>query len=278
MNNCKITFLSLLLLLSSSQSFSQIKINLSGEIKIGNEWANNDYNNEISMEAFGLNTIAYRPGAKLSFGDYGASVNYGANVFVGELGTTDTDALQLNGKNGIHFTMGGQGTYEVARFTSGGTSEVRGAVNANSSLYSSDLRLKKNIKTVSNSLQTLKQLRGITYDWKMDKDIELLANLQTITTSDTKYAADLEKSKKEVHDRIKESANQIGFSAQEVQAVLPQLVKTSSDGMLAVNYVSIIPILVEGIKEQQAIIDAQQTEIITLKKDITAIKKKLGIE
>lgn len=132
MENFKITLAFILFLLFSANSISQIKVNLTGEIKIGNEWPNNDYNNEMSIEAFGLNTIAYRPGAKLSFGDYGAAVNWGANVFVGEFGTTDTDALQLNGKYGIHFTTGGQGTYEVARFTSGGTLEVRGAVNANS--------------------------------------------------------------------------------------------------------------------------------------------------
>ena len=82
---------------------------------------------------------------------------------------------------------------------------------------------------------------------------------------------------KEAKDRIKESTDQIGFSAQEVQTVLPQLVKTTSSGMFAVNYVSVIPVLVEGIKEQQAIIDAQAVEIANLKNDIIAIKRKIGM-
>ena len=246
-------------------------------MKIGNEWPNNDYNNEVSIETFGLNTTAFRPGAKISFGDYGSSTNFSANVSVGELGTADSDALQLNGKNGVHITTGGEGTFEVARFTSWGTLEVRGAVNANSSTYSSDERLKKNVKSLLNALQIIKKLRGISYDWKTDKEDALLTSLQAVRTTDDKAARDLEKSKKEAKDRIKESTDQIGFSAQEVQTVLPQLVKTTSNGMLAVNYVSVIPVLVEGIKEQQSIIDAQAVEIENLKKDIIAIKRRIGM-
>ena len=48
-------------------------------------------------------------------------------------------------------------------------------------------------------------------------------------------------------------------------------------GYLAVNYNAIIPVLVEGMKEQQAIIDAQKAEIDALKKDIDLIKKKIGL-
>ena len=126
-------------------------------------------------------------------------------------------------------------------------------------------------------MQIIKKLRGISYDWKTDKEDALLTSLQAVRTTDDKAARDLEKSKKEAKDRIKESTDQIGFSAQEVQTVLPQLVKTTSNGMLAVNYVSVIPVLVEGIKEQQSIIDAQAVEIENLKKDIIAIKRRIGM-
>ncbi len=260
----------------TTKTFSQIKVNSNGEIKIGNEWSNNDYNNEVSIETFGLNMTNYRPGAKMSFGDYGSATNYSANVFISEYGNYDSDALQLNGKGGIFFTTGGQGTYEVARFTSSGELHVRGAVYGSSSIYS-DGRLKKNIKSMTNSLQTIKLLRGVSYDLKTDKDDALLASLQTVRTIDVKSAKDLEKSKKEAQDRIRESTNQIGFIAQEIQTVLPQLVKTNSEGMLSVNYVSVIPLLVEGMKEQQTLIDAQRTEIDNLKQDIITIKRKIGL-
>ncbi len=264
-------------LLFTSNIYSQIKVNSNGEIKIGNEWSNNDYNGEVSIETFGLNMTSYRPGAKMSFGDYGSASSYSANVYIGELGNTDSDALQLNGKNGIHFITGGQGTYEVAQFTSSGDLHVRGTVYGTSSIYS-DMRLKKNVQSVTNSLLTLKQLRGVSYDLKTDKDEALLTNLQNVRTIDDKSAKDLEKSKKEAQDRIRESANQIGFIAQEIQTVLPQLVKTNKEGMLSVNYIGVIPLLVEGVKEQQAVIDAQKVEIENLKKDIIAIKRRIGME
>ncbi|MDZ7878502.1 MAG: tail fiber domain-containing protein [Saprospiraceae bacterium] len=278
MKNVKIsvTFFCIFSFLFVNKTFSQIKVNTTGELKIGNEWPNNDNNNEVSIETFGLNNNAFRPGGKISFGDYGSSANNNANATVGELGTGDSDALQLHGKNGVYITTGGQGNFEVARFNSWGSLEVRGSVIANSSTYSSDERLKKNIKSLLNALQVIKKLRGISYDWKTDKEDELLTSLQSVRTTDDKGARDLEKSKKEAKDRIKESTDQIGFSAQEVQTVLPQLVKTSSIGMLSVNYVSVIPVLVEGIKEQQIIIDAQAVEIENLKKDIIAIKRRIG--
>jgi hypothetical protein len=91
-------------LLTTTKTFSQIRVNANGEIKIGNEWPNNNYSHEVTIEAFGLNMTSFRPGAKFSFGDYGGASNGSANVFMGEYGTYDSDALQLHGKQGIYFT------------------------------------------------------------------------------------------------------------------------------------------------------------------------------
>jgi hypothetical protein len=139
------------------------------------------------------------------------------------------------------------------------------------------------LQPVHYALQTIKRLRGISYDLKTDSEDAILASLQTVRTTDDKGIRDLAKSKKESQDRIRESANQIGFSAQETQTVLPQIVRTYN-GMLSVNYVSVIPVLVEGMKEQQSIIDAQKveidaqkSEIENLKRDILAIKRRIGM-
>jgi peptidoglycan hydrolase CwlO-like protein len=143
--------------------------------------------------------------------------------------------------------------------------------------YFSDLRLKKNVKTVTGALESLKKLRGITYDWKTDKDEATLNSIKDIKTTQEKDLKDLEKFKKDIEKKIVNSTNQIGFGAQEVQLIFPALVKADEEGNLSVNYTGIIPILVEGIKEQQSIIDAQKVEIENLKEDIAAIKKKLGM-
>lgn len=75
----------------------------------------------------------------------------------------------------------------------------------------SDEVLKKNIQTVQNPLDTVQRLRGVTFDWK-----------------ETNNAS-------------------IGVIAQELETVLPQLVKDGEHK--AVNYNGLIGVLIEAIKE-----------------------------
>ena len=278
MKTFKICTITIILALFTFSAFGQIKVVANGKVKMGNERPNNDYNNEVTQEILGLGSDPYRVGSKMSFGDYGSVVNYSSNVTIGEYGNYDSDALQLNGKYGIYLTSGGQGNYNVALFTSSGDLELRGSINSYSSSITSDERLKKNIKPCTNALQSILKLKGITYDFKTDSAEMYLASLRKVKTIDDKSAKDLLLSQKETEDKIKAAANQVGFSAQELQKVLPQLVVTGSNGLLAVNYIGVIPVLVESIKEQQAIIDAQKATIDALQKDILAIKAKLGMK
>jgi len=85
-------------------------------------------------------------------------------------------------------------------------------------IQNSDVRLKKNITRLTNPLAAIKQLNGYAYNWK---------------------------------DESRDSAQQLGLIAQELQKVYPQLVKENSKGELSVNYISLIPVLLEGMKEQQ---------------------------
>ncbi|MFC2089317.1 tail fiber domain-containing protein [Bacteroidota bacterium] len=63
-----------------------------------------------------------------------------------------------------------------------------------------------------------------------------------------------------------ESKNKIGVSADDVEKVLPELVKENKDGLKGVNYDGLIPVMIEAIKDQQAQIEAQQAQIEALKK------------
>lgn len=58
---------------------------------------------------------------------------------------------------------------------------------------------------------------------------------------------------------------QTGFLAQEVMQVLPNSVAVTDDEKYLVNYISIIPVLVGAIQEQNARIDALEKEIKALK-------------
>ena len=63
---------------------------------------------------------------------------------------------------------------------------------------------------------------------------------------------------------------QFGFIAQEVQKILPNIVKEISSETnelkqhLTLDYVSLVPILIQGMKEQQQIIEAMNMRIKTL--------------
>jgi hypothetical protein len=59
----------------------------------------------------------------------------------------------------------------------------------------------------------------------------------------------------------------IGLIAQEVKEVIPELVVEDEEGILGINYIELIPILIQSIKEQQEQIDALKSEIKLLKKD-----------
>ena len=81
----------------------------------------------------------------------------------------------------------------------------------------SDKTLKENIKPIDNALDKVEKLQGVTFDWK-EQDIT----------------------------NLKED---IGFIAQDVQKVLPELVRENKDGKLSLRHQGIIPVLLEAIKE-----------------------------
>ena len=58
-----------------------------------------------------------------------------------------------------------------------------------------------------------------------------------------------------------EEDKRMGFSAQELQKVYPELVKEGSDGYLSIDGTGLIAPLVESIKEQQKKIEELEEKI-----------------
>ena len=108
------------------------------------------------------------------------------------------------------------------RLSAAGTLTVKGDIVAFGN--PSDKRLKENIKPIESALDKVSKLQGVTFDWKKS-DSEL---------------------------NIKED---IGFIAQDVQKVIPELVRENDDGMLSMRHQGIAPILLEAIKELKAEIE-----------------------
>lgn len=86
--------------------------------------------------------------------------------------------------------------------------------------YSSDQKLKTNITQIESALDKVKKLRGVTFDWN-----EL---------AEEKYS---------------KVGREAGVIAQEVEEVLPEVVTTREDGIKAVRYEKLVPLLIEAIKE-----------------------------
>ena len=133
----------------------------------------------------------------------------------------------------------GIGTNEPrAKLTVAGDISGSGTLRMNGDIiayYSSDERLKDNLIPISSASYKITQIGGYEFDWnKESKD----------------YAG---------HD--------VGIIAQEIEKVLPEVVITRQDGYKAVQYEKIIPLLVQGLKEQQE-------EINQLKKDLDEFRNR----
>jgi len=101
--------------------------------------------------------------------------------------------------------------------------------------YSSDISLKDNIRPIESAIFKVKQIRGVTFDWN-------------------------EKSGK----IEQEKGHDVGLIAQEVEKVLPEVIQIREDGIKAIAYEKVVPLLVEAIKEQQTLIEDLSNRIKTL--------------
>ena len=116
-------------------------------------------------------------------------------------------------------------TYKSMKFEQSGVLRVDGSI-----VQTSDARLKENIRKLETPLKKVCSLKGIKFDWKNEKN----------------------------------NKNIIGFIAQEVEKIIPEVVKTSDaladgkegsppvDNPKSVGYAELVPYLVEAIKELTA--------------------------
>ena len=58
-----------------------------------------------------------------------------------------------------------------------------------------------------------------------------------------------------------EPGRHLGLIAQEVEKVIPQVVSADNDGYKAVGYASLIPLLIEAVKELQAEVQRLEQQI-----------------
>ena len=105
------------------------------------------------------------------------------------------------------------------------------ATNDVIAFFGSDERLKENIFTITGSLDILKQINGYYFDWKEMPGIH----------------------ENEGHD--------IGVIAQEIDAVLPEIVTTRDNGYMAVKYEKLVALLIQTNKELLNRVEALEAKI-----------------
>lgn len=152
-----------------------------------------------------------------------------------------TGSLVLNTNNTERFRINSSGNVGIGTNNPTVRLQVAGDIIANSIAGSSDERFKTNIFPIEKPLQKVLQLRGVTFDWKT----------------------------KDYPSRMFSENRALGFIAQEVEQVLPELVQTEKtvEGYKSVQYDKVVALLVEAIKEQQK-------QIIELQQQVQALSKK----
>ncbi len=124
----------------------------------------------------------------------------------------------------------GNGAGDCSSTTTIGTLLTSSSVTSGSFIYSSDRALKTNIQPLTNSLDKVLQLNGVSFNWKSTGE------------------------------------KSIGLIAQDVEKILPELV-SGTEGSKGIVYGNIVALLIEAVKEQQKQIDELKSQIQELKEN-----------
>lgn len=193
-------------------------------LTLGKEWSIEEYEGGLNF---------WRRYPSLNYGNYKLFIDESGRVGIGK--KPSTHKLEVNGSASV------TGSY----------------------LTSSDVRLKSDIKALSNCLDKVRLLTGKSYMKKLTisptKQTEEINKL--VETGKIKKT-EVNKALKEMQENDKRSdRREYGFIAQEVKNIFPDLVFEDSEGYLSINYNGIIPVLVEAIKEQKQIVEKQNIKI-----------------
>ena len=108
----------------------------------------------------------------------------------------------------------------------------------------SDVAAKRDITTFTNATKVIMSLRPVTYQWQDQTEYQKFKRTSPRATN----------------------PKEIGFIAQEVEQVLPDVIGIDDMGNKLVNYTAIIPILTSAIQELNAKVEALEEKIAELQK------------
>mgnify|MGYP003342059983 CR=1 FL=1 len=147
------------------------------------------------------------------------------NANVGNIGATNANITSMTATGAVNMATT-SGNVGIGTASPTYTLDVTGNIRATSTVYAanfdnvSDVSLKSNIEPLANSLDILTKLTPVSFDW------------------------------------IKTGEKQFGLIAQEVEKVLPEIVKyQASDGVKSVSYIQLIAFLIAAVQDLKKQID-----------------------
>ncbi len=258
------------LLASASQVSAQLIIRNNGHAEIGHDPTASLLPGQGPMYLNWIDTTTvfkvfghldeYASGARMTFGDNVPQSRL--NVTIGELGNTDTDCLWMQGKHGAYLTSGIGAVDTIMYFDSRRSDDVvtfRKDLDVKGVFVQSDERFKENIEPVSDVLSSLENLEAVSYTLKNDDAKRCRAAI-----NDMQIVTEKDQRDKDFFDQFyaerEQGDERYGFLAQNVKEVFPQLVYTDKSGYMYVDYIGLIPILVQSINELKAELAAVKVE------------------
>ena len=194
------------------------------------------YNNALKMETTS-GGISVQGSVTASGGNVG-NLNTGSDIGQQmEYGSTSAATLRCDADRWrVYMGGGGQarealtvletGNVGVGDSTPSYKLDVAGTIRATGDVIAySDERLKENIKTIDNSLEKVNKLRGVEFN------------------------------------KIGEDKKSIGVIAQEIENIIPEVVKTDDQGMKSVAYGNVVGLLIESIKELNKEVEELKTKL-----------------
>ena len=132
-------------------------------------------------------------------------------------------------------------------------------VNAVTFTASSDIRYKKDITPIVPSLSILTKLIPVNYYFKTKEELQV-DQIKSIA-----FSGDIT------------NERQIGFIAQEVEKIVPEVVHTDNEGYKSIDYSKFSPFIIKAIQEQQQLIEQLEKANEQLIKSNEAILKRLEL-
>jgi hypothetical protein len=203
------------------------------------------YNTALGFEAGYANTTA-NAGVFIGYQAGNANTTGVDNTFVGNASgyTTTTgyrnvyvgsaargSAATNNNETVIGFDIAGKGSSTA--FIAGTSGAYNGANSATWSV-TSDQRLKKNIVDNTVGLEKLTQIQVRNFEYRLPEEVDAELKPQ---------------------DAVQRTGVQLGVIAQELQAILPDCVKTESTGVMTVDQNNLTWYLINAVKQLKAEID-----------------------